>query len=162
MSKKDDESDDSPYSINQTMTNSPYGIQAGRDVIINPYRFWGLNDAQLELLRKRMAPFARPEDRSDLITCVLSDPESAKFAVSLVNTFRAAGWNLTGSGFYQAIFAGHVEGIIVKLHSREANPSGLTEFLSTIRQAGIEPFGEVDNNIPPERFQIIVGSKPHP
>ena len=107
-----------------------------------------------------MSPFAQTDDRGDLITCVLGDPDSTKFAVHLVGAFRAAGWNLSGSGFNQAIFSGTPTGLIIKLHSQDSTPPGLQEFVMTLRESGIEPVGEIDTALPPDRFQIIVGGKP--
>jgi hypothetical protein len=121
---------------------------------------WGLNAEQLVALSRRMAPFAQLKERGDLITCVLGDPDSTRFATSLVAAFRSAGWNLPGSGFSQAVFSGNVEGIVIQVHSREDKALGLLEFVTTLREAGINPIGELNPNIPVGEFQIIVGRKP--
>ena len=107
-----------------------------------------------------MSIFAKPEDRGDLITCVLGDPDSTRLAVKLVGAFRNGGWQLSGSGFSQAIFSGNPTSIIIKLNSQQSDPSGLREFVGILREAGIEPIGEIDTNIPPDHFRIIVGRKP--
>jgi hypothetical protein len=121
---------------------------------------WGLTEGQLADLSRKMAPYASNRDRGDLITCILGDPDSTKFALALVAAFRNAGWNLTGSGYNQAVFSGAAEGIILKVHSKESSPSGLLELVTTLRQAGIEPIGELDDKVPSQEFQIIVGRKP--
>jgi hypothetical protein len=36
----------------------------------------------------------------------------------------------------------------------------LDEFVTTLREAGIEPKGSIDESIPAGDFQIIVGTKP--
>lgn len=150
-----------PPTISQTMTNSPGSLQVGGNLIVNPGNgHWGLNDEQLSLLSRRLAPFAQQKDRGDLITCVLGDSASTRFAVNLVAAFRKAGWNLPGSGYNQSIFSGVVEGIILKVNSKDAKPLGLLEFVMTMREAGIEPVGEIDTSIPPENFRIVVGLKP--
>jgi hypothetical protein len=122
---------------------------------------WALTDEQIKVLAMRMGFYADPSvDRSDLITCVLGDPASTQFAARLVTAFRAAHWNLPGSGFAQAVFSGPVKGIIVKVHSAEVHPGALLEFVRTMREFGIEPTGQIDDKISADDFQIVVGSKP--
>lgn len=135
-----------------------HGIEELKSLIVG--QKWGLSAEQLVLLSRRMARFASPRDRGDLITCVLGDPDSTKFAANLVAAFRSAGWNLPGSGYNQAIFSGPLQGIIFNLHSRDSNPPGLSEALATFRESAIQVSGIIDEKIPEQDFQIIVGSKP--
>ena len=95
-----------------------------------------------------------------MITCSLGDPNATKIAAGLVAAFRNGGWKLPGSGFNQAIFNAPVEGISVKLHAKDDHVPALTEFVSTLREAGVEPKGEIDESIPAGDFQIVVGAKP--
>lgn len=134
------------------------GIEEIKSLIVG--QKWGLNAEQLTVLTRRMIPYASSRERGDLITGVLGDSDSTKFAMNLVAAFRAAGWNIPGSGFNQAIFTGNPTGIIFKLHSRTSNPQGLQEIIATLREAGIEPTGEIDANVPEADFQIVVGRKP--
>ena len=120
---------------------------------------WGLTNEQLALLSRRMKPYAPLIDRGDLITAWASDPNSIKFAAGLVAAFRTAGWRLPGGGFNQAWFTGVPQGVIVKLHSKDDTVAALPEFVQTLREAGIEPTGEIDENVPAGDFRIIVGSK---
>lgn len=121
---------------------------------------WGLSDEQLALLSRRVAPYAPAKERGDLITCSLGDPSTTRFASGLVAAFRNGGWKLPGSGFNQAVFGAPIEGVFVKLHSKDDHVPALTEFVSTLREAGIEPRGEIDESIPAGDFQIVVGAKP--
>jgi len=121
---------------------------------------WNLSADQLVLLSRRVAPFATKLERGDLITCVLGDRDSTRFAESLVAAFRAAGWVLGGSGYNQAVYSGLPTGIVVKLHSKESAPPALGEFVATLREAGIEPSGLIDASVPENEFQIIVGARP--
>ncbi len=121
---------------------------------------WGLNAEQLLALSRKMAPFAKLEERGDLITCVLGDPDSTRFATSLVAVFRAAGWKLPGSGFNQAVFSGTVEGVIIQLHSKEDKAFGLLEFVTSLREAGITPVGQIDDSVPSGEFRIVIGRRP--
>lgn len=121
---------------------------------------WGLNAEQLLTLSRRVAPYASLDNRGDLITSIMGNPDSTRFASALVAAFRSAGWNLPGSGFNQAVFSGNVEGVIIKLHSKEDKPPGLLEVVTSLREAGIQPVGEIDEKIPANRFQIIIGGKP--
>lgn len=124
---------------------------------------WALNDEQITKLAQRMAPYAdkSPKDR-DLIDATLGNPDSAAFAWSLVAAFRAAHWNgVGGSGFGQAIFNQPVEGIRIRLHAVGDHVPGLQEFIATMREAGIEPTGEIAPQLIPEGgFQIVVGDRP--
>jgi len=153
---------DKQPSINQNMTNSPGGMQAGRDLIVNPpAKPWGLSLEHLTRLAQREAPYARPEKKwGDLITCPLGDPDSTQFAVNLVTSFRTAGWNLPDSGFSQSIFSGNPVGVFVKVHSQDSHPLGMSEFIITLREAGIEPQGMVEESVPADEFQIVIGHKP--
>jgi hypothetical protein len=121
---------------------------------------WGLTADQLALLSRRVAAYAPAKDRGDLITCSLGDPSATKFAAGLVAAFRNAGWKLPGSGYNQAVFGAPIEGIFVKLHAEDDRVNALSEFVATLREAGIEPKGEIDGNIPAGEFQIVVGAKP--
>ncbi|HEV1995170.1 MAG TPA: hypothetical protein VGR03_12645 [Candidatus Acidoferrum sp.] len=121
---------------------------------------WGLNAEQLVSLARRMTPYAPEKERGDLITCILGDPDSIKFATSLVAALRSAGWKLPGSGFGQAVFSGDVEGVVIKLNSTADKPPGLFDFVTSLREAGINPVGLVDPKVPPNEFQIIIGRKP--
>jgi hypothetical protein len=121
---------------------------------------WGLNEDHLRRLVNRMAPYAPSQDRGDLITCMLNDADSTRFALNLVAAFRSAGWTLGGSGYNQAVMMPPPTGIVVVLHSRESNPPGFLEFINTLREAGIEPIGNLDDHVPENNFKIIVGMKP--
>lgn len=148
---------------------SPGGMNIFGGTVNNPTihnyatpRPWELSAQQSALLARRVTPHAGGRtDKHDLITAVLGDPDSARFALSLVSAFREAKWGgVGGSGYSQAIFSGNVEGIIVKIHSREATPRGLWELVTTLREAGIESVGEIDPSVPLDDFRIIVGRKP--
>ncbi|HEX7401947.1 MAG TPA: hypothetical protein VF369_07190, partial [candidate division Zixibacteria bacterium] len=89
----------------ESLKNVERGISELKSLIAG--QTWGLNAEQLISLSRRMSSFAKPEDRGDLITCVLGDSDSTKFAVNLVGAFRTAGWQLPGSGFNQTIFSGN-------------------------------------------------------
>jgi len=143
---------------NESMGEISRGLADLRSLLIG--QRWGLTAEQLITLSKRLSLYAMPKARGDLITCVLGDPDSTKFALSLVSAFRSAGWNLPGSGYNQAVFSGNPIGVIVKLNSRESKPAGLSEFVATLKESGIEPTGEVDSGVPSDEFQIILGRRP--
>ncbi len=121
---------------------------------------WGLSAEQLITLSRRLQPYGSSKETKDLITCVFGDSDSQKFAINLVSAFRAAGWNLPGSGLNRAIFKYDLIGVIVVIHSEKSKAPGLKEFITTLREAGIEPTGTIDINIPDDNFKIIVGRKP--
>jgi hypothetical protein len=122
---------------------------------------WGMTPDQLASLSRAMSAFSSPEDRGDFITAAMNDPDSQRFANQLVGVFRAAGWNLPGSGMSMALFSGPVDGVHIVISSKEAKPPGLGPFVQSLRAAGIEPVGEIDPEENPSRFRIIIGSRPH-
>jgi hypothetical protein len=149
--------------------NSPGGINIFGGTVNNPTihnyatpRPWALDAQQSDLLARRLAPYAPGRtDKHDLIAAVMGDPDSAKFAWSLVSAFRAAKWSgVGGSGYAQSIFQGNVEGIIVQVHSREATPRGLEEFARTLQEAGFQVIGAIVPDVPTDEFRIIVGHRP--
>lgn len=144
--------------------NQSGGITAN-NVFINPHpppqKIWGLNDKQLALLTQRMSPYAQSDEKGDFITCLMNNPDSTKFATSLAAAFRSAGWTIPGrDGFASALFHGAPVGIIVTIHSKDARPSGLKEFLATLKEADIDYKWQADQSLPPDRFKIIVGHRP--
>ena len=136
-----------------TGPNSPVTVNT-------PPQLCGLPQGQLVVLSERLAKHATDEVKRVLITCVLGDPESAKFASDLVLAFRNAGWSLPGTGLAQAVFASPISGIRVQLAAKDANPPGLSDLVVTLREAGIEPVGEVMSSVNPNEFKILVGSRP--
>jgi hypothetical protein len=126
---------------------------------------WGLSADQLVSLARRMAPFAPTfnswNSHGDLVTSILGNQDSTRFAGSLVAALRSAGFNLPSAGYAQAIFSGIPEGIIVTLHSREdADTAALNQFVAAIKDAGIEIHGEIQDQVPTGQFRIIIGAKP--
>ena len=90
----------------------------------------------------------------------MGDARSYKFATNLVRAFRAAGWNLPGEGFIQAIYPKPIEGIIIQVRSKDEIPAALQEFSSLLHESGIKPIGEIKDDLPNNTFRIIVGSMP--
>jgi hypothetical protein len=128
---------------------------------------WGLSADQLVTLSRRMAPFASlinewiDSSRGDLITSVLGNSDSYKFATGLIATLRSAGWNLPGNGMSVALFSGNPQGVIFVLHSRDdANLPVLNQFAATLKEAGVAYHGELRDDVPAGQFRIVIGSKP--
>jgi class 3 adenylate cyclase len=147
--------------IAATPTDNP---QASPSPMVNQLS-WGMTDDQLLTLSRRLSPFASSSPKKgDLITAVLGDQDSVKFAQRLVGAFRAAHWDgVGGSGFGQAIFNGPVQGIVIQLHAADDRPPGLNEFVTTLRESGIEPTAQLlPESVPPNEFRIVVGSRPSP
>jgi hypothetical protein len=108
-----------------------------------------------------MAPYAPATERTrdDLIQGSLGDQASLKFAADLVTAFRKAGWKIPPS-VGQVISTGPIEGVIISIHSEDDSPPGLSEFMATLRQAGIEAKRQIAERIPAGEFHIRIGSKP--
>lgn len=140
--------------------NQQGGITAGTVNLHSGPPPWGMSADNLTKLTGRMRAYASSRDRGDLITSVMGDPESLRFGSALVTSFRNAGWNLSGSGLSQAMYSGPVEGVILLLKSKDSKPAGLDAFVATLREAGIEPTGELQPDMPDSDFRIVVGSRP--
>lgn len=83
--------DKSKGSINQTMINSPGGIQAGGNVTIhNRPQPRALSQTELD----RMSALLRPYANQTLFMVRLGDPEANRFASQIAQAFRAAGWQV--------------------------------------------------------------------
>lgn len=128
---------------------------------------WGLTAEQLVMLSRRMAPFATQVNSwvgspgEDLITSVLGNPDSNRFATSLIAALRSSGWNLPGSGMSLATFTGNPRGVIFILHSRDdADLPVLNQFAATLKEGGISYHGELRDDVPAGQFRLIIGSKP--
>jgi hypothetical protein len=160
---KDRETEPIRIQQHSTGVQSPNVVTLGNNspVTIHHAPKWALNERELTDLVTRLKPFARAPQTGihDFITAVMGDSYSLAFAYDLERAFRMAGWN-TGSGVAMGMFNGPVEGIILKIRSADARPLGSIELATTLKQAGIQPFGEVTAAIPENEFRIIVGSPP--
>ena len=125
-----------------------------------PPQDWGLTEEQLHTLSVRMSWYAPNKKRGDLITCLMTNPDSTKLAFQLAKSFKSAGWRLEGDGINYALFTRPVTGIIIKVRSAKSAPPGLPEFVESMSQAGIRPTGEINEKLPEDEFQIIVGARP--
>jgi hypothetical protein len=157
--KKEENMPDEPK-VSQRMTNSPGGIQVGRDMTVNVNPSRRLSEAQKQLLIGEMSK-SIGANGANLITCILGDPESTTLALDLVDVFRRAGWNLPGSGFSQAIYSGLPRGVIVKIHSQqEAELPQIARLVEALYRLGLERSGEIDPNVGSGEFRIIIGARP--
>jgi hypothetical protein len=77
-----------PLAISQTMTDSPGGIQAGRDVLIGIQR-----RVVLPYVRSEMVQILRPEAGTHIkFSSTQGDPEASAFKSELMGTFSDSGW----------------------------------------------------------------------
>jgi hypothetical protein len=157
--KEKDKMSDTPK-INQTMMNSPGGLQVGRDLNVNVNAARRLAEAQKQFLIGEMSKSVGTNG-SGLITCIMGDPESTTLALDFVDVFRRAGWALPGSGFNQALFSGLPRGVIVKIHSREDTElPQIKRLIESMFRLGLQRSGEIDPNVPSGEFQLIIGARP--
>lgn len=127
---------------------------------------WGLTADQLVRLSRAVSPYASTVNGwsggGDLITSILGNPDSNKFATALIAALRTANWNLPGGGMSLAVFTGTPEGIIFVLHSKEdADMPVLKAFAGLLKESGIPFHGEIREDVPSGQFRIIVGAKPN-
>lgn len=145
-----------PSSINQTMTNSPGGIQAGGNITIN---------------ERPQARELTPEQRQSLIrilnkspkgsidvTAVMGDNESAAFADQLTKILESAGWTVVHSGL--TTFVGHTVGLIVVIHDSQKVPEHADVLRRALNSIGFPTKGEVSPSRPQDVIELVVASKP--
>ena len=145
---------------NQTITSSPGSIQVGRDLTVNVNPARRLLEGPKQLLIGEMSKSIGKNGKG-LITCILGDLESTALAIDFVDVFRRAGWDLPGSGFNQAVYTGLPRGVIIKIHSREdAGLPHVERLIEALFRVGLERSGEIDPNVGPGEFQIIIGARP--
>jgi hypothetical protein len=158
------------------VVNAQNGIGAIGSTVINPqvynygYMPKTLSNEQAENIVELMRPLNDGTDRGDLITSQLGDTNSLEVALQLVKIFRTAGWNLSGSGYNQAVYSNPPEPLLILVHSAASTPdgkvdntslpSGIPEFGKILHSAGVNVGISVDASIPPGKFRIIVGIKP--
>ena len=147
--------------VSQTMTNSPGGIQVGRDLNLNVNAGRRLAEGQKQMLIEEMSR-SIGTNGAGLITCILGDSESAALAWDFVDVFRRAGLDLPGSGLNQAIYSAPIRGVIIKVHSREeAELPQVKRLIESLYRVGLERTGEIDPGVASGDFQIIIGAKPN-
>lgn len=146
----------SPPSINQTMIDSPGGIQAGGDVIVNqepPQR--KLTPEQRAKLLSLLHSMPRPPIK---ILSMMGDTESMNFASELASVFRSAGWSVTGPN--QAMLAGNPKGLLIVVHSQDKAPAGAGDLQAALENTGFKAEGEANSGYPENSLALIVGHKP--
>ena len=143
--------------------NSPniatFGANSPVTITNPPTPIWGLSRSELDTLIAQMTPFAT-KDREVLIDSNADDPDSERFARSLDEAFRLAGWNRSGSGFSSSVRSDPIEGVVVQVHRKTEQLPALNEFVSILGKAGISPTGLEDERVPSGSFWLIIGSRP--
>ena len=142
---------DSVVSINQSG-----GITAGTVNVTRPT--WGLSDDELTFLTEQMRVPPAPA-RNALFDCLMNDPDSCRFATTLDEAFRAAGWNQGGSGLSSSTYGPQVpRGVIITGKSLDGD--WLRRFTSVLVGAGITPTLMTDPSLPDGELRVLVGAKP--
>jgi hypothetical protein len=138
-------------SVHQTMTNSPGGIQAGRDVTIN------LKPAERQLTIEQMN-ILTDELRADGFRSVavmeLGDREANNFAQQFLVAIRASGWQVTRN--YSGMVMPPPYGLILTVPRREA-PEGIA-LLSALVKVGLHVEVRVRPNV--NQSELLIGLRP--
>ncbi len=138
------------------MTNSPGGMQAGRDIVINQER--KLTEEQ----RNQFLAVVRSSSRErGLITIEspMGDSEAARFAEQLSGLLKEAGWTTAVS---QA--AGYPQvpiGLILLVRDKERLPSVASMLQFTMGLIGLKADAYLGvDSVQPGNIRLIVGARP--
>ena len=144
-----------PPSINQTMSNSPGGIQnTGSNVNINQGR---LRRELTEEKRAIMSGVLNPAPKNAInIDFAFNDGEAHTFAVQLVNFLNSIGWRAT-------LGSPSIEGTIqsgLGIFVQDRNLPGAGALQLALERAGFPTSGSENPELPKGRMSLFVGSRP--
>jgi hypothetical protein len=145
-----------PPSITQTMTNSPGGMQAGRDIIINQERKLTREQRDLFLTTVRSSS---GEKGLVTIESPWGDSEAAKFAEQLSGLLIEGGWRtaVSQAGGYPQIPIG----LIMLVRDKDRLPSTPAMLQFTLGLIGLKTDAHLgDESVQPGNIRLIVGAKP--
>jgi hypothetical protein len=143
-------------SINQTMTNSPGGIQAGRDVIQKQTPPRKLSSDQKNTFLNTVRSFS-PKCLVE-VTSVLGNGESSNFAEQLDALLIEAGW--TTKGVRQGIFSSVPVGLIMQIHDKDNIPPSAPLLQHALGQIGFQTEGSYHQQAAVGTIYLIVGTQP--
>jgi len=137
------------------MTNSPGGIQAGRDVVINQER--RLTDEQ----RTRFLTIVRADAVKKgliVIEIPMGDSEAYKFAMQLDSMLREAGWETSvGQNGYAS---GVPIGLIMLARAANNAPASAGLLQYAFGQIGFKLEAALRDDVQPGNLHLIVGARP--
>jgi hypothetical protein len=108
-----------PLAISQTMTASPGGIQAGRDVLIGIQRRIVLPD-----VRSEMVQILRPEAETHIkFSSTQGDPEASAFKSELMSIFSEGGWTVEDRHVFMLVPESKGLKVLVGADVPEAGPA---------------------------------------
>lgn len=144
----------------QTMTNSPGGIQAGGDVIVNqapPTR--KLNEPQQMLFSELLKSNPKGEIT---VSCIENgSAEPCTFARQIVNLLKANGWTVVS--FEPMIAWGDPNKIIpeiyIQVQSNEHPPDRAKVLQHALKIAGYEAIGFAESSLGPDAVHLTVSTK---
>jgi hypothetical protein len=155
MSDKKTDVTKQPSSINQTMTDSPGGIQSiGDNVTINQGRLRRELTAEK---RQRMLGMLAPAEKSSIeVSFALNDGEAHTFARQLVNFLNEVGWQAR-------LGAPTIEGTVQSglcIFANNRNVAGAGALQKALEQVGFPTAGRENPEIPVNEIRFFVGSRP--
>lgn len=123
-------------------------------------KIWSLTPETTSMLANRMAPFADGTNRDDLIAVIFWDQDTIRLGNELKTAFRSAGWKIETRGFW------HVKdqttykaGLFLLKHSSDDEPKGFRQLASALDEAGMPPSIATDEDVPADRFRILIGGR---
>lgn len=146
-----------PSLINQSMVNSPGGIQAGGDVTINqgPQSRKLTPEQRGRLISALQQSVSKGQVR---VTHVMGDAESTDFADELERVLEATGWKVNEIG--ESAFIPVPKGLVVVVHSPETAPKHAFALVDAFTAAGFAIQRDVYPGLPSSTVELVVGRNP--
>jgi hypothetical protein len=129
-------------------------------VVVEP-KPWRLSEEQIDLLAKRMRPFAGEDDRQSWLHAIGGNSDSIDMAMGIEKALRIAGWNMgeRRRGFINDI-GGTNRGVAVTVSNQQDDPQGMSVFRQTMKDFGLDNNLYFDDKVAAGRFTVYVGMKP--
>jgi hypothetical protein len=96
------------------------------------------------------------ENKEIILTTVLGDTEAFQFAEQIKEVFVQSGWKV--DGISQALYNKPVNGIIIKIKSKELPPH-IKAIVKSLNLIGMKPTAWLDSNYTEGKVEIIVGTR---
>jgi hypothetical protein len=136
-------------------------LNSGGNVATVKRKPWSLTAETTSIITTRMAPFADGTDREDLVGILYFDQDSVRLASEVQTAFRAAGWKIPvkGIGWVGKDPTVYRAGLFLLRHSAGDEPRGMRQLAGILDEAGISPTIVIDEDVPSDRFRILVGGR---
>ena len=109
-----------------------------------------------EQAQKVTTSLKKHSSQTVMLTSVMGDGEAFQFATDIKSVLEAGGWKVDGVN--QAVFSGPIKGVLIKV-AIDPPPEQALWLFEALKAGGLRSSGMLDKQLPPDRFELLVGSK---